>query len=153
MPTNGLDQPDAQVLLRMGYPDDSGAPHILEHMVRAPHPVQHPTCLPLVAYKVGIGHVCIVHIGRSSGNVAWASRTQRMPAQRAGKVWFARPHSRTAPSPLKPVRPALVLAHEFVLQARDLCLQHLRDAAHFARADGVTGRWGQVSLFSEKWET
>ena len=72
MPTNGLDQPGAQVLLRVWHHDESWAPGMHEHMMRNAYPVQHPARLPQVAYLVGAGHVCIVHIGLSTDKVLWA---------------------------------------------------------------------------------
>ena len=64
---DGLHKPLAQVFFRVRHHHDAGPLGMLEHMVRTVHPVKHPAGLPHLAYQVGAGHLCMIHIYEYSG--------------------------------------------------------------------------------------
>ena len=64
---DGLRKPLPQVFFRVRHHHDAGTLGMLEHMVRTVHPVKHPAGLPHLAYQVGAGHLCMIHIDGYSG--------------------------------------------------------------------------------------
>ena len=56
-----LDEPSAQVLLRVRYADMAASRRVGEHVMRTLDATKHPTILLKRLDQVGAFHVCIIH--------------------------------------------------------------------------------------------